>query len=673
MDIKPPITIRDWSTKVSAMPNIPRGKNGYPYTLKVILHELKNFTPLNTIINIEGSESQNTLEQLLIHLRPSGIVRKSSTNWSLSTEANYWLETQDNNYLFTFLCANVKFFSELLALLKKSPKKIQEIKEVASNGYKLSWKTKSELHSRLNWLRDLNLVVFQDFSQCYSITDSGLVLINDAPIVNIDEIKEKNDSTLEETELIFSSWVNIESISIEKTNTSRKNGIGYIPGSMQVALTTISEYLFMMTEITELENIIKYSKTTYGISSTSTKHFLSTIEYLNLIERISRTQFQITQLGKTFLEHGSQLDFAYLIHKGYAFIFEILFELKDKNLTTKELSVIAKVSYNFPSEESYTIGKRITILKNAELIQESGVHAYKLTHRGELLLKKFNELDIKFSLSEDEGEKSKSVSDENTGIDSLLNEIRLASKDSTNPRRFEEAVSTAFELLGFKSELLGYSGNTDILIQSPTSPKFMYKVAVDTKSTYSGPVTENQINFDTIKEHRKKHNANFSLIVGREFVSKRLIERSIKHSVALLNIEQLEILIKLHQQIPLKSDTYKKLFSQNGLININVINEDRLRIEREGKIMQSIVHHLTDESEDSITEGIIQPRELYLLLKYSNIITPAATIEEIKQILEFLASPLIDCVRYTKDGYYAVSSLEDAIRKFEFFISAFKN
>lgn len=89
--------------------------------------------------------------------------------------------------------------------------------------------------------------------------------------------------------------------------------------------------------------------------------------------------------------------------------------------------------------------------------------------------------------------------------------------------------------------------------------------------------------------------------------------------------------------------------------------------------MQSIVHHLTGESDDSITEGIIQSRELYLLLKYSNFITPAATIEEIKQILEFLASPLIDCVRFTKDGYYAVSSLEDAIRKFEFFISAFKN
>lgn len=226
--------------------------------------------------------------------------------------------------------------------------------------------------------------------------------------------------------------------------------------------------------------------------------------------------------------------------------------------------------------------------------------------------------------------------------------------------------------MGFKADWMSGAGKTDILIQAATSPKFSYKVAVDAKTTYISGITEGQINFDTITDHREKHNTDYSLIVGRKFQGKRLIERAIKHNVALLDIESLEYIMKKHKEVPLKSGSYRKIFSQKGLVDTSLIEEDRKKIIRNGDLLQSIIKCLSDESEDPLTEGIMQPREIYLLLKNQLNNGHSPTITEIKQVLEFLASPLIGCIGATKEGYYALGSLTDATQMFEFYLKTFK-
>lgn len=48
--------------------------------------------------------------------------------------------------------------------------------------------------------------------------------------------------------------------------------------------------------------------------------------------------------------------------------------------------------------------------------------------------------------------------------DALFTELRLSSKDSMNPDRFEWAIKSAFEALGFKAIRLGGAGKTDVLV-----------------------------------------------------------------------------------------------------------------------------------------------------------------------------------------------------------------
>jgi predicted transcriptional regulator len=673
MSFDPPIINRSWETKVSAMPNIPRGEKGFPHSLRLILEKLKKVTPLNTKIQIDGSNSKNTLEDLLIPIRPSGIVKKISTGWVTSEEIEYWLDTKDNLYLALILNGNIKFFSEILAFFKESPKTIKDIREYAALDYKLEWKSKSEILARLNWLKDLELVIYQDFSMTYSITELGIKFLGLSGFVKKEELEKQIDSTISENHITVSLWAEEICEISERDRDNRKTGLGYFPGSMQVAHITTLDYLFLVKQGTELNVILEYSASTFGISETSAKQYLATLIHLGFIERISKTLYKATELGNLFTKDNFGLDFACCVNKKYAFVFEILFELQKKELSTKELSIIAKVSFNFPSEDSSNISKRLHILKNANLIQEHGVSAYTLTNRGILFCERFKNY---YQLNNS----SKSNLDENIAVKlnedtvkKILNELRISSRDSANPNRFEEVLSKAFILLGFKADWLGGSGKTDVLIQAPTSPKFTYKVAIDAKTTYSGGITESQINFDTIVDHRKKHKADYSLVIGREFQGERLIERAIKHNVALLDIEMLEYLIKMHIEVPLKSEAYRKIFSQKGLVDISPLESDQSKIIRDGILLQSLMRCLSEESEDSLTEGIIQPREIYLLLKHKSEIKPSPTLEEINQMLDLLSSPLIGCVGITKEGYYAIGSLSDAAQKFEFYLKACKN
>jgi len=670
-NIHRPPSSRSWETKVSAMPNIPRGEKGYNKSLRLILAELQKGTPLNTKIIITGSETKKTLEDLLMRLRPSGFVKKKITGWEISKEADIWLESGDDLYLARILTGNIKFVSEILAFLNNGPKSIKEIREFALHHYKLDWKTKSEILARLNWLKDLGFVVYTDFSMSYSITDKGIEFLNLAGYIKGNELEESIDSTLDEEEILLSPWARDYCKISQEDQEVRKNSLGYFPGSIQVAHNTTLDYLIMMKNTAELKTIVEYSSVTYGISESSTKMFISSLIHLGLIERKTKTLYQTTQLGMSFPTENFEMDFACCINKKYSFVFEILFELQKDDLSAKQLAVIAKVSNNFPSEDTGNITKRLHILQIAKLIQESGINIYTLTNRGKNFCEEFKNYYLRQAVKNEIQTSDEKIIG-NQEIDNILNELRIASRDSTNPNRFEIVLTKAFTLLGFKSDWLGGSGKTDIILQAPTSPKFSYTVAIDAKSTYSGGVTEAQINFDTITDHKKKHDADFSMIVGRSFQGERLIERAKKHAVALLDIEKLEHLIKMHIDVPLKSDSYRKIFSQSGIVDIQLIEEDRRKIIRDGDLIRAIMMCLSEESEDPLTEGIMQPREIYLLLKNQIKISPSPTIEEIKQILAFLASPLIECIGVTKEGYYAMGSLTDAAQKFDFYLTACK-
>ena len=653
---------RLWDEKVFSMPNIPRGDEGLLYVLRTILNKVRTNENPHDLLVFNGSSSKITLDEACIRLRPMRFVTKTNAGWELTCDAVRWLDSEDELFLAAMLCANIRFVGELLYYLD-TPRKSPELKEIAIREYGMGWKTLSDVNSRLVWLRQLGLVDYQEFSLMYSITEKGRDFLRNIQIVEPNQVLHQIDDTDDEDRLNVAQWIKEYCEVDQKHLATRRQTIGYIPGNILSFGDTISEFLNLIISGVTYEGIREYAAVNHQISASSIRSFMTTLTNMGLVKRQTDDLYVVTEIAEKWLESRSNLELICCIHRNFLYVFEMLHELDGNVMDNKELHAIAKVSYGMDKANLEEIRRRLSLFKSAKLVRNVSIDKFTITNRGRLLLQEFQVQNRKLLDSTNE---SLTNSNEDQ-YDSLFAELRVSSKDSMNPDRFEHALKSAFEVLGYKTVRLGGAGRTDILIHTPGSSKESYSVAVDAKSTASGSVTAGMVDFDSLKEHRKKHRANFSVVVGFSFQNELLIKRAQEHSVVLLDVDALETLIRNHIRVPLKLSSYRQIFEKSGIADISLVEESRQEIICYGQLMHAVMNCLIDESDDPITEGLLFERDIYRSLRNSHELSQSPTIEAISSMLQFLSSPLIGCVEKTKDGYYATGSLADASRKFDFY------
>lgn len=648
-----------WEMKSFSMPNIPRGTLGLKENLKTILEMVRNNVSPSQKLSIEGSESQIDLGTACVRLRPMKLLLKTQTGWVLSDEARKWLDTEDELYLAAFLCARIKFLAEILYYLDE-PKTASELQNIAINEYGLTWKTTSDINARLVWLRQLGLVEFQDFSLLYFLTDLGKEFIKNIEIVEPIKQDFSFDETLNEGEIEVSKWA-IDLCS--NLPSGRKSSIGYIVGDMKQFQKTIAEFIQLISGGKSSNQVMEYAKENYAIAPSSLKSFFSTLTNMGIVERKTSTIYDVTDTARLWSEKEQIIDLLCIMHRQFGFMFEMLCVLEARSMSNKELAAIAKVSYGFERENLDEIRRRVTIFQVAKLIRNDSIDKYTITSRGRKLLSLIHlEKPAFMETSEEHGDES-----ESTQNLQFFTELRLAAKDSGNFERLEKQVKVAFEKLGFEAQWLGGAGKTDVLIRAAGNSLTTYSVTVDAKSTMSGNVTDGLVDFDTLEEHRRKHKADFSAVVGGSFQNERLVKRAIEHNVVLIDIDTLENLIRNHLEVPIQVASYKKLFETPGIANVKCLEAEREKITRYGNLLHAVMDCLVAEREDEVTGGILQERDIYRSLRMNKSFSFAPNLDEISAMLQFLASPLIGCVEKSKEGYLAVGTLDDAAQKFDFY------
>ena len=648
-----------WEMKSFSMPNIPRGTSGMKENLRVILEMVRNNISPSQRLSIEGSESKIDLGTACVRLRPMKLLLKTQNGWELSEEANKWLDTDDDLYLAAFLCSRIKFLAEILYYLDE-PKTAAMLQDIAINEYKLAWKTKSDINARLVWLRQLGLVKFQDFTLLYFLTDLGKEFVKNIEIVEPIKQDFSFDETIDESELKISNWAIGSCANVSR---ERKDSIGYIIGDMKQFQSTISEYIQLISGRKTFDQILEYTIENYDIAASSLRSFLTTLTNMGIIERKSATIYDTTDTAKTWGEKERILDLLCIMHMKFGFMFEMLSVLEHRSMSNKELAATAKVSYGFKRESIDEIRKRVSIFLTAKLIRNDSIDTYTITSRGKKLLSLIR-VDEPIVLDVSVEDDLKYESGLNT---QFFTELRLAAKDSSNFERLEKQVKVAFEKLGFEAQWLGGTGKTDVLLKATGNSSTTFSVTVDAKSTMSGNVTDGLVDFDTLEEHKRKHKADFSAVVGGSFQNARLIKRAIEHKVVLIDIDTLETLIRNHSDVPIQVTAYRKLFKNPGIANVSHLEEEREKIRRYGRLLHTVMDCLIAEREDEVTQGILQERDIYRSLRINDNFSCAPTIDEISAMLQFLASPLIGCVEKSKEGCSAIGTLDDAAQKFNFY------
>ena len=241
-----------------------------------------------------------------------------------------------------------------------------------------------------------------------------------------------------------------------------------------------------------------------------------------------------------------------------------------------------------------------------------------------------------------------SSSDANGGH-SLEARIRQDALDTGDPARFEKTVRDAFEFLGFVAQHLGGSGQTDVLVQAFHGVD-RYRVAVDAKTTASGSLKDQQVNWATLVEHRRQHDADYSLVIGPKPSGASLMKFAKTYGVTVLSSEELAVLCELHARNPLTLASYRSLFMVAGEADTRAVREAHREADEKFAFAACVVQAIGELQEQL---GALSVDSLRVALHGRMPSTPDK--ESIGEMLDVLASPLIGAVEGSPEVGYVLA------------------
>ena len=166
----------------------------------------------------------------------------------------------------------------------------------------------------------------------------------------------------------------------------------------------------------------------------------------------------------------------------------------------------------------------------------------------------------------------------------------------------------------------------------------------------------------TLQEHRTKHGAHYSLLIGPDPTGERIFGRAQEFGVAVISADELAQLCLQHEELPLGLGDYESLFSTSGSADTVQIDQRFDEAIRRRDLAHAACCSLIDEC---IKAGPMSARDLWWALKSDN---PENSweIDEIQDVLIILSSELIGAIESVPGGdenttsYIPATSLEVA-------------
>jgi len=210
----------------------------------------------------------------------------------------------------------------------------------------------------------------------------------------------------------------------------------------------------------------------------------------------------------------------------------------------------------------------------------------------------------------------------------IVGQLKERQFRSDYPTDFEEAINRAFVFLGFEGELIGGKGDTDVLLMANIGQE-SFKVNVDGKTSKLGKIMDQQIDWISLRDHRKKNKANFVIVIGPSFAGGNLEQRAKEYDVSLLRTDHLAQLVEAHSKFPFTLTELKDLFTGEGdkssevedlltqnLSRRNLLEQFRVIIE-EMQALQDRLGYFTFDSlagREKIEELEIEPQDIEYII-----------------------------------------------------------
>jgi hypothetical protein len=358
-----------------------------------------------------------------------------------------------------------------------------------------------------------------------------------------------------------------------------------------------------------------------------------------------------------------------LLHGRCQFIGEMLVAAGSP-ITNDEILKIANDRYGMGWDTQTQIVNRRGWLQSARMLTDTGDGKVQATQAGKLLLAELTLHDpaarpvvtavVEPIVVEPPIELPRPP--DLSAVDGIVDAIKSSAVDSGHSDRFERAVRDAFSFLGFEAEWLGGSGKTDVLLDARLGALDSYRVAIDCKTSGSGSVGDQQVDWVTLVEHKAKHEADYMAVVAPNPSGSRLLQRAIQQRVAVISADQLVGLCRQHGKTPLGLDDYRSLFTTGGALDTQAVDERADEVRRLVTLAAAVSVAIRERS---TVFGRLSARDLFLILA-GQAVAEGTTEDELQALLDTLASPLLGVLDGSRsDGYRVTTSAQVAQRRIE--------
>lgn len=416
-----------------------------------------------------------------------------------------------------------------------------------------------------------------------------------------------------------------------------------------------------------------------GVAANAARQRESFLRKMGVIQ-IEAGVAQLSQWTRRWLDSGDDRVVVSLLHSRCQLIGELL-ELCREPRSVDELLAAANTLFSMGWDTNTQVNNRRGWLQSAGMLHALDDRRVQLTDQGAALLVLLDcepptsrgDTDVadgdKVGSGGDRqheqvgGERNRGPqTDSSSTTFPLLDEVASSCTDSGDPDRFERAVTDAFAFLGFRAEWLGKSGRTDVLLDALLGKAETYRVIIDCKTSGSGSVSDQQVDWVTLGEHRQKHDADHVMVVAPNPSGSRLFDRARQHDVAVMSVDQLVGICRQHAHNPLSLDDYRDLFRNGGAVDTGGIDERAAELEQLAALAAAICDTIRTRSE---TFGRLTARDLYLILA-DEPVAEGTTDDRLQVLLDALANPLVGVLDGTAaTGYRMTSAPATARRRLE--------
>ena len=585
---------------------------------------------LDETIAFTDDSGQRTWRNLGAPLVAMGLLKNQSGKLILTGEGKTLLSSRSHVELANLLASRVRLFAELLNVLAEQQLTIKEALEYLVEKYQLnSWKSVSNIRSRITWLEVLGLVEWLPENKL-GATPLGREVVSGWQLVS------PAATYVEE----FDSDVNIPEAPAEvqalldhlrdhpEAHLSRNTYNIWVPSpaSDPCKIENMQTCISFALDPISRDELMSLISTRFDLKRSSVDSMMPFMRAAGLIQEVRRGTYVATPAAAAWVRTGSYINFVRILHSRMRFVGEILVFAKKEARRARVYEQSTRFGMN--REKTRWL---INFLVEAGLLVESSYSSVRTTSLG---LSFIEDLPIweppvghpQSEVPNVDLQESKFAEPSRETIRAVALDVKRFGLDPNAGRRgagsaLELAIQKIFSSVGFMAKRIGGAGDTDVVIQWLDEEGDTRTAVVDAKSTASGAISHTSVSDVAISSHQKKHSADYVAIIAPGFTEGTLTEIAARKSWSLISTEELAELFESAFHLGLPTSTISTIFiAPDGARRLAEAIESQ---QRKNEIIKLIIRRVCEEWNNSEP---VSARDISLIERNSNL---APTVEEL--------------------------------------------